>query len=156
MRKKYIYLAIMAVFLGFYASSIIADEDVRFSVEKVVIRTAQGNLPFDTELALEPRQQEHGLMFRKEISENKAMLFVFDNQQIINMWMKNTLIPLDMLFIDSKGKVVYIEHDAKPESLDNIDAGGMSVKAVMEIQGGLAKKKNILVGSEIIYKAFKQ
>jgi len=156
MNKKYIYFAIISIFCGFYAFSAFESQFPLFDKEVVTIHTESGESAFNTELALNTQQKEYGLMYRKELGEDKAMLFIFNNVPVVNMWMKNTLISLDMLFIDSAGKIVYIKHDAKPESLDNISAGAEPVKAVMEIQGGLARKKHINVGDKVNYKAFKQ
>lgn len=97
----------------------------------------------DTELA-----RERGLMFRKELPPGRGMLFDFHREQQVGFWMKNTLIPLDMIFIDGRGRIVSIEQDAKPMSEDVIMSGGQ-VRAVLEVDGGTARRLGIAPGDRV-------
>ncbi len=120
--------------------------------ESLTIKTATGEQEFITEIAATKEQQESGLMHREDLQENAGMLFVFPREGKVGMWMKNTLIPLDMLFIDKAGKIIYIAHKTKPDSLEVISAGDKPAKMVLEIKGGVAKEKNIATGDVVIYK----
>lgn len=147
---------IMAAYIGLNISEPSKDEVVAFNREKITIHTKTGDRNYDTEIAKTTKQMARGLMFRESINENEAMIFLFDHPHKINMWMKNTLIPLDMLFIDNSGKVVYIAHNATPKSLSMINAGEIPVISVMELKGGIAQKHNINIGDKVIYGAFTQ
>lgn len=90
----------------------------------------------------------YGLMNLDYLPENFGMLFHFDKTQVVTMWMKNTLIPLDMLFIDDQGNITSIEHDAVPNSLEIISSE-KPVQKVIEINGGLSERLEIEVGQKI-------
>lgn len=89
-----------------------------------------------------------GLMFVKEIGPGQAMIFVYDPPQRVAMWMKNTLIPLDMLFVDAGGCVVKVHEQARPHSLDSIESGA-PVVLVVEIKGGEARARGIAAGDRV-------
>lgn len=108
---------------------------------------------FSVALANSDSVREYGLMNLEKLNQKYGMLFVFDRSQIINMWMKNTLIKLDMIFIDDNNVIVHIAEDAKPLSLAIISSQKM-VKKVLEINGGLAKKFGIKNGQKIVYENF--
>lgn len=108
---------------------------------------------FTVEEARTPEQMERGLMFRESLAPDRGMLFIFETPQPTSMWMKNTLIPLDMLFIDAHGKIVYVAADTTPESEDIITAG-VPVKAVLELATGTCEKRGIKTGDVIRHAAF--
>lgn len=89
-----------------------------------------------------------GLMFVEEIRPDRAMIFVYDPPQRVAMWMKNTLIPLDMLFVDAGGCVVKVHEQARPHSLDSIESGA-PVALVVEIKGGEARALGIGKGDRV-------
>ena len=97
----------------------------------------------DTELA-----RERGLMFRKELPPGRGMLFDFHRERQVGFWMKNTLISLDMIFIDGRGRIVSIAQDAKPMSEDVIMSGGQ-VRAVLEVDGGTVRRLGIAPGDRV-------
>ncbi len=99
------------------------------------------------------QHREQGLMFVKSLPENAGMLFVFDAPQRIQMWMKNTLIPLDMVFIDSNGKIDSIVVNATPLSLRIIDSK-RTVLGVLELAGGSTEKLGIHAGAIVVHPAF--
>jgi hypothetical protein len=108
---------------------------------------------FHIELAVKPEERERGLMYRQSIAADAGMLFDFKVDQMVEMWMKNTFIPLDMLFISSDGSVARIATDTVPQSLETISSG-QPVRAVLEIKGGEAARQGIAVGAKVIYPLF--
>lgn len=109
---------------------------------------------FTIDIAETPAQQEHGLMGRMHLKRHYGMLFILPEEKDIRMWMKNTPSPLDMLFIDKSGTIVYVAHNTVPESLEMIHAGE-PVKAVLEIAGGTAAADGIKVGDKVMHRYFK-
>lgn len=104
---------------------------------------------FDVEIAKTQQQQQYGLMFRKDLKRSQGMLFMTDSDREIRMWMKNTPLSLDMLFIDSQGTIVKIVHEAKPESTDIISSV-RPVRAVLELLGKTAEMREFQPGDKII------
>ena len=100
-----------------------------------------------------PEKMQYGLMNLEHLDSGNGMLFIFDNSQIINMWMKNTLIPLDMIFIDQNNQIINIKNHAKPLSLQVIPSI-KPAKKVLEINANLSKKLGIQVGQKIVYENF--
>ncbi len=125
----------------------------RFATAELTIVTASGPHRFTVELAETPAQMEQGLMFRREMAPDAGMLFDFKTPTLATMWMKNTLIPLDMLFVDTQGRVVNIKERAVPESLATI-AAAAPVLAVIELNGGTASRLGIRPGDKIVYPIF--
>lgn len=129
--------------------------DSEFEVDEISIDIGEGEkLFFDVELALTPPQQSRGLMFRTEMADNEGMLFVFSDVQMRSFWMKNTLIPLDMLFIHPDGTIHHIHHNAKPQDLTSVTSRYPS-KAVLELNGGTADKMGIKEGDKVRHAYFK-
>jgi len=113
------------------------------------IETADGkSFAFTVEVARTPEQQEQGLMFRKQLAPDAGMIFPSESERPVVFWMKNTLIPLDMLFVAGDLHIAHIVADAKPLSLDTIPSGG-PVIAVVEVAGGTAKRLGIHVGDRV-------
>jgi uncharacterized protein len=108
---------------------------------------------FNIRIADTPAHQELGLMFVTHLPSDEGMLFPQEQPRIVAMWMKNTLIPLDMLFIDTHGKIVCVIANAKPESLDVLSCD-KPVKAVLEIGGGEAQRRGIQIGDTVLHAAF--
>ena len=108
---------------------------------------------FDVEVATTEQQQETGLMFRPAVPADGGMLFVWPGVQQSNMWMKNTLVPLDMVFIDRDGTIHHIAEDTVPRSLAVIDSDG-PVAATLELQGGITQKLDIRVGDKVVARQF--
>jgi hypothetical protein len=103
--------------------------------------------PLKVELALSDPQREQGLMFRKELGRNDGMLFVFDEPGYHSMWMKNTLIPLSVAFIDGEGRILNIL-DMEPQTLDAHTAAGPAVYAIETNKGWFVEKK-IMPGATV-------
>lgn len=113
---------------------------------------------FNVEIADEPAEREEGLMFRENLDEDSGMFFIFDEPKILNFWMKNTLIPLDIIFIDENFKIINIAENAEPCGDGRVDCrryfSHIPAKYVFEISGGSAEKLGIKVGDEISIKEF--
>ena len=105
------------------------------------------------EIADTDETRERGLMFRQRLPEGHGMLFDFGEPRPVSMWMKNTYIPLDMLFVRPDGTIAYIAENTVPKSLDTI---GITepVLAVIELAGGTARKKNIRSGDKVYHRIF--
>ena len=104
---------------------------------------------FFVELAKTSAEKSKGLMFRESLENDKGMLFIYDYDGEYNFWMKNTLIPLDIIWIDSEGKIVYIEHEAQPcgNECKSIKPQ-KDARFVLEINGGLAEEFEINLGDK--------
>ncbi|UEM05138.1 DUF192 domain-containing protein [Skermanella rosea] len=127
-----------------------------FRTDRLVIETASGGkFPFAIEIAETPRQMAQGLMFRETMAPDAGMLFILPQLQTMSMWMKNTFIPLDMVFIGPDGRIVNIHENAVPQSLDTISSAGQ-VKGVLEINGGMAARLGIRAGDRVVHPAFQQ
>lgn len=101
------------------------------------------------EVALDPASQERGLMFRKEMPENHGMIFIFPDNLVPRVWMKNTLISLDVLFVDQDGRIVDIYPNARPLDLTPI-ASRFPCRAFIEINGGQAKALKLEMGDLVL------
>jgi uncharacterized protein len=122
--------------------------------EKLVIVTHDGKqYPFNVEVATTDKQQQTGEMFRTSIPEDGGMLFDWGKPKPTEMWMKNTLISLDMVFINQDGTIQSIAEDAVPRSLAVIDAGG-PVRAALEMNAGTTAKLGIKVGDTVKQRIF--
>lgn len=121
------------------------------AVPRVVVETANGGRHAVTvELALTPAEQERGLMFRRELAEDAGMLFVFPEAAPRAFWMKNTLIPLDLLFIDDGGVVAGIVRDAEPMTLSPRSPGpDVLARFVLEVRGGWAARHGVQNGARV-------
>ena len=123
------------------------------AADRLVVETRKGPVEITVELATTPAQRERGLMFRKELAPRHGMLFDFHTEQPVAFWMRNTLIPLDMLFIDGGGRIVYVHPRAVPLALDPIGPE-QPVRAVLEIGGGEAAALGIAAGDRVRHPIF--
>lgn len=109
---------------------------------------------FDVQIADTPERQAIGLMFRRELAPSRGMLFDFSPGRVVRMWMKNTLVPLDMVFTDRGGHILWIEDMARPGSL--VPRGpSVPVFAVLELAGGTCSRLGIRVGDKLSHDLFK-
>jgi uncharacterized membrane protein (UPF0127 family) len=108
---------------------------------------------FNVELAITEQQQDTGLMFRTSVPADTGMLFPWPQPQVSEMWMKNTIEPLDMVFIGADGKVKAIAENTVPYSL-RVISSGVPVLATLELQAGITATLNINVGDKVIAKQF--
>jgi uncharacterized membrane protein (UPF0127 family) len=125
----------------------------QFATAHLTIVSADGPHRFMVELAETPEQMEQGLMFRRSLAPDAGMLFDFKQPTVATMWMHNTLIPLDMLFVDQQGLIANIAQRAVPES-DQTIAAVKPVRAVIELNGGTAERLGIKPGDRVLYPIF--
>jgi uncharacterized membrane protein (UPF0127 family) len=126
---------------------------VQFETGKAVVVSAQARHSFAIEIARTAAERSQGLMHRPSLAPDRGMLFDFGRIAPISMWMKNTLIPLDMLFIAADGRIVNIAENTTPGSLDAISSAG-SALAVLELAGGNAKRLGIRPGDMVVNALF--
>jgi len=107
---------------------------------------------FEVWLADSPRRQSQGLMFVRSLPAMRGMLFVHESPKQLSMWMKNTYIPLDMVFIDAKGRIQQIVEQTTPHSLATVSSREPAL-AVLEIAGGEAKRLGLHAGQRVVHPA---
>jgi uncharacterized membrane protein (UPF0127 family) len=115
---------------------------------RVTIESQKGEVAFQVELAATPEKRELGLMYRRYLPGTHGMLFIFPNERENSFWMKNTPLPLDMIFISRDRKIVGIVHETVPFSLDGRSVGIPS-QYVLEINGGLSRKYGFKTGDPV-------
>lgn len=103
---------------------------------------------FQTEVANTPEKRSLGLMYRKDIPDDYGMFFVFPQKKVVTMWMKNTYIPLEMLFLDENGKIIHIIKDAKPLD-ETLLSSEKPCSFVVEVKKGFCEKNNVQIGQVI-------
>lgn len=141
-----------AAFAGLLGASV-SGADCRS--DEVHLRGDWGAARFSVELADEAAERAEGLMHREHLPKSAGMLFVYEAPVEATFWMRNTLIALDMIFIDDRGRVINIKNSAQPLDETFISSEG-KVLAVLEVNGGLSKALGINVGSEVRHPAFDQ
>lgn len=118
----------------------------------VTIQTGSGPITFQAELAVKPAERSQGLMFRTELEPDHGMLFVFPVEAQQSFWMKNTLIPLDIIFIKADRTILGIVHNAEPQTLTSRRVQGAS-QYVLELAGGTAETRGIDAGQRVTFMA---
>src|SRR5258708_1702532 len=122
-------------------------------LQPLEIASKSGVHVFAVEMASTPAEQARGLMDRRGLPEGQGMLFDFHHEQLTSFWMKNTYIPLDMIFIRGDGRILRIVENTVPLSEVLIPSGG-PVRAVLEVNGGTAKKLGIAPGDRVAHPIF--
>ena len=148
-RRHLLLAAPLLAVWGFVAHAQLAT----FPTAELTIVSASGPHRFTVELATTPVQMEQGLMFRQSLAADAGMLFDYRAPAMAAMWMKNTLIPLDMLFVDERGQIINIHERAVPGSLDPI-AAAAPARAVIELNGGTAARLGIRPGDRVLFPIF--
>ena len=160
---KYLQQNIASFFLIFFTFGLMMlstsysyskDELVVFKSSELSISSSGKMYHFNIEVADTARSRARGLMFRKTLPKTSGMLFLFESRQMVTMWMKNTYIPLDIIFINKKGVIVHIAKSTVPESLEYIYSQ-VPTSAVLELNAGVTADNNIQVGDIILYPTFK-
>ena len=146
------FVVTAAVLIAVASSPVQADQAAR--LERVVIETETGAYRFQAEIADTPALRERGLMFRRELAADRAMLFDWGRELVATMWMRNTYVPLDMIFIASDGRVAGIAENTVPQSLETISSG-VPVTAVLEVAAGTARRIGLKSGDRVTHRIFK-
>ena len=118
-----------------------------------IVKADGQTIDFAIEVADTDALRKHGLMFRRQLPEHQAMLLLYPQARRIGIWMKNTFISLDIIFIASDGTITRIAHGAAPKSTETIPSPGPAL-AVLEINGGQAGRLGIKVGDQVVYPVF--
>ena len=129
------------------------DPNAAFPVEFLGIKTSNGSFEFSVEIADETIERSKGLMFRKTMLPTHGMLFDFGETAPVSMWMQNTSLSLDMVFITQQGKVVRIASDTVPFS-QTIITSGEPVSHVLELNAGMARQIGLKPGDQVIHAFF--
>jgi uncharacterized membrane protein (UPF0127 family) len=137
---------------SFFFSPLLSAENSQ-DTEKLMITTSSGKHIIAVEVAKTKAQQVKGLMFRQTMPRHHGMLFIFNNEKTVSMWMKNTYIPLDMIFVSKTGLVTDIAHDTTPFSEEIINSAGPAY-AVIEVNAGVAREFDVKPGSQVQHPAF--
>src|SRR5262247_2150871 len=122
-------------------------------LQPLEIASKSGVHVFAVELASTPAEQAKGLMFRRQLPEGQGMLFDFHKEQPTSFWMKNTYIPLDMIFIRADGRILRIAENTEPHSTKIISSGGLA-RGVLEVIAGTAQKYGIQPGDRVAHPLF--
>ena len=118
------------------------------AANRIDLRGDFGTVRFEVELAITTAEQSRGLMFRERMGRLKGMLFLYDEPRPVSFWMRNTLIPLDMIFLDQTGRIHRIHENAVPLDETPIRSGAPTL-AVLEINGGLSRTLGLAPGDEL-------
>jgi hypothetical protein len=122
-------------------------------IEPVVVETAQGRFTFSAEIADTPELRQRGLMFRHNVPEERAMLFDWGRVAPVSMWMRNTYVSLDMIFIAADGRVAKVAEATEPLSETTISSGE-PVAAVLEVVAGTAERIGLKPGDRVLHPMF--
>lgn len=150
-------VAVSLALLAVLAEAGSADGQVmrRFETDTVAIETRGGaSHRFTVELATTSDERSRGLMYRRELASDHGMLFIYPRPREVSMWMKNTYLPLDMLFLDAAGRVVRIAERTTPLSREVISSGER-VLAVLEVPGGTAERLDLARGDRVRHPVFR-
>lgn len=154
MGLRYRLLCMLVVVGGLsWGGSPVWGAEVAFEKSSLELETASGRHVFTVELAVTDRQLSQGLMNRTALPAGAGMLFDFGADQAVSMWMRNTLISLDMLFIDRNGAIVGIEERTTPMSTSIIQSPG-PVRAVLELNAGTAEHLGVHPGDRVLHPIF--
>jgi uncharacterized protein len=158
-RGRALTLFVVALLLGTMRAPIVCALETldAFPHTTLEIQTHAGRQRFDIWVADTPQRSEQGLMFVRSLAADHGMLFPLERPGVMRMWMKNTRIPLDMLFIDARGEIIFIRHNATPESEAIISTPApvvTPVKAVLELAGGECARRHIEQGDWVIHFLF--
>ena len=121
---------------------------VPLNATELIIKTETETFVYQTDIAQTPQELQQGLMFKKELPDNYAMTFLFPSSRVVHMWMKNTFLPLDMIFFDEDGVISHIHQNAEPFSEETISSF-LPAAGVIELLAGTVKEKKIKVGDLI-------
>ena len=140
MHFKFIYLILNFFLISFYT----------FSNEKIEVSIYNKNITFNVEIAKTIEERRTGLMYRKKLLNNEGMLFIFPREKIIQLWMKNTYIPLDVIFISENKVIVDIKKNMEKLS-ETIVKSKVKSRYALEFNAGLINKLDIKIGDKVLF-----
>jgi hypothetical protein len=143
--------AVLAVDIAFQGSA--AAQSSPFPVSRLTVETARGRFEFTVEVADTGARRVQGLQGRRTLKTNAGMLFDFQTPQMVSMWMKDTYLPLDMIFIGADGVVLNVAEETVPHSLIPITSAGKAL-AVLEVNAGTARRLGIRPGDRVYHSIF--
>jgi uncharacterized membrane protein (UPF0127 family) len=147
-------LVVLGVWVALAAADPKPEEAPSFPRDHLTIETRDGQkVPYETEVATTTDQERYGLMFRKFLPADQGMIFIYDPPLVVQMWMKNTFIPLDMLFVREDGVIVKMITHAVPFDLTPLSSDE-PVKAVIELNAGEVMKHGLKTGDRVKFSAF--
>lgn len=144
--------ALLAGLAAFTAPGFVHAADAA-ALEPLQIVTPKGRTTFMVEIADDDQERAQGLMYRKSLAPDRGMLFDFKTERSVSFWMRNTYIPLDMIFIRADGRIRSIARNTTPMSDQGVPSGG-PVRAVLEIPGGRAAQLGVLPGDRVVHRIF--
>lgn len=153
MKLKSVLGGLLAMLLLASPIPVLAQPQPTLPQSDLVIRTEKGLQKFKVELADNDASRSRGMMFRTSMAPDAGMLFDFKQEQMASFWMRNTLIPLDMLFIKADGTILNIHQRAIPRDETGINSIG-PVRAVLELNGGTASRLGIKAGDKVEHPIF--
>jgi uncharacterized protein len=149
MKYIIIFLVIATSYLVYRAYSETYSTNIQFEMSQVeIVKSSGERIKIKVKVADAQNERAHGLMGVKALHADEGMLFIFEDERTRGMWMENTFIPLDMLFIDGNKKIIRFSENAIPLSKDIIPSI-FPTKYVLEVNGGFVKKHGIAVGDKI-------
>jgi uncharacterized membrane protein (UPF0127 family) len=153
-RRKHIIVCYIMIMIAagvlVASSSGRAQDAIEFGRASLIIETSKGSHWFDVEVAESDAQRARGLMFRNEMAPDAGMIFLYRRDRILAMWMANTYLPLDMLFIAADGQIVHIAENTIPLSRATISSRRRA-RAVLELNAGTASRLDISVGDRVVF-----
>jgi uncharacterized membrane protein (UPF0127 family) len=144
MTKRLRRLAAASLLLVLAGTSACASEP------RVILHSARGDVPVDVEVAATPERRSLGLMYRKELGADAGMLFIFDEPDRLTFWMKNTPLPLDMIFIGADRRIVGVVKDAVPHTTTARGVDGLSLY-VLEVNAGFSERHGVKAGDRVSF-----
>lgn len=150
MKQWLAFFAIIAAFIGGALSASAQEAPMRLAIDAqaLKVQTASGEKSFALEIADTDQSRSAGLMYRADFPADRAMIFVFGEERQVMMWMANTPLSLDMLFLRKDGTIAHIAENTKPFSKDIISSG-VPVAFVIEVNAGIALKEGIKTGDKV-------
>ncbi len=139
---------------GYFVALLLATTAIvaqaQFKTGSLTIATQFGEVDYRIEVADTPGLKSLGLMYRSSLPERQGMLLLHDKPARMSIWMKNTFIPLDIIYISADGYIVKLVENARPESTARMPSDG-KVKAVLELNAGQVRQRDIAVGDRVTY-----
>jgi uncharacterized protein len=152
--KRAMTRRVLIALIAFLATCVVGCVTLAADLQTLEIVSKSGVHVFAVELAVTDEERAHGLMFRRELPEGRGMLFDFKRDQDVSMWMENTYVSLDMIFIRSDGRIARIAENTEPLSRRIISSGG-PVRAVLEVVAGTGRKLGLAPGDNVAHAMFR-